>query len=72
MRQDRPLFVRDHLGKITPSEGDRHVFVGLVMLLGSGLALAAEGKPLTPAEARKQAGPCSFCSPAVSRCIAVR
>ena len=34
----------------------RHVFVSLVVILGSGLALAAEGKPLTPVEASKQAG----------------
>jgi hypothetical protein len=34
----------------------RHVFVILAMLLGSALALAAEGKPLTPVEARKHAG----------------
>ena len=34
----------------------RHVFISLVMLLGLGLALPAEGKPLTPAEAQKQAG----------------
>ena len=34
----------------------RHVFVILVMRLGSGLALGGEGKPLTPGEARKQAG----------------
>ncbi len=34
----------------------RHVFVILVMLLGSALALAAEGKPPTPGKARKLAG----------------
>ena len=34
----------------------RLVFISLVILLGSGLAVAAEGKPLTPAEARKQVG----------------
>ena len=34
----------------------RQVFISLVMVLGSGLAVAAEGKPLTPGEARKLAG----------------
>lgn len=34
----------------------RHVFVILVMLQGSGLAVAAEGEPLTPMEAQKEAG----------------
>jgi hypothetical protein len=30
--------------------------IALVVILGSGLALAEEGKPLTPVEARKQMG----------------
>ena len=34
----------------------RHVFISLVMILKSALALAAEGKPVTPVEARKQVG----------------
>ena len=34
----------------------RRAFVILVVILGSGLALAAEGKPLSPLEARKQVG----------------
>jgi hypothetical protein len=32
------------------------VFITLVVILGSAFALAAEGKPVTPVEARKQVG----------------